>query len=339
MRILASILAVSCAATLAACGDQTAGDPQEIVLYSARHYDSDALINQAFEEETGIRVRSIEADGDLLIERIRADGARSPADVVMTVDAGRLFRAEQEGLFQPVQSDVLESRIPANLRHPDGLWFGFSQRARIIVYAKDRVDPAQLGGYETLADPAWRGKVCVRSSGNIYNVSLLAALIARWGAEEAEQWAEGVVANLARVPSGGDLDQISAVIAGECDLALVNHYYLARMIVSDSSVADAVGVHWPEAGGGVHVNISGAGIAANAPNPEGARRYLEFLASDLAQRLVAETNGEYPVEEGVAYDNPVVAGFGTFETDPLNVAVLGENQAEAQRIFDRAGWP
>ena len=334
------LLILLAAAVLAACGAESGQDAQqEVVLYSARHYDSDAQINDAFERETGIRVRSIEADGDLLIERIRADGARSPADVIMTVDAGRLWRAEEEGLFQPVQSDILEQRIPANLRHPDGLWFGFSQRARVFVYAKDRVDPAALGGYETLADPAWRGRVCVRSSGAIYNVSLLAALIDRWGAERAQEWADGVVANLARVPSGADLDQIAAVAAGECDIALVNHYYLARMIASDPSLGEKVGLHWPEANGGVHVNISGAGIAANAPHPEAAKQYLEFLASDEAQRLVAETNGEYPVEAGVAYDNPIVAGFGDFASDPVNVAVLGENQAEAQRIFDRAGWP
>ncbi len=333
-----SVLTLS-AALLAACGGESGGDAQEVILYTARHYDSDELINRRFEEETGIAVRSISADSDLLIERIRADGARSPADVVMTVDAGRLYRAEQAGLFQPVQSDILDSRIPASLRHPDGLWFGFSRRARVFVYAKDRVQPGELGGYETLADPALRGRVCVRSSGVIYNISLLAALIDRWGPDRAQDWADGVVANFARIPSGADMDQILAVRAGECDVALVNHYYFARLIASDPTITDTVAIHWPEAGGGVHVNISGAGVAAGAPHPEAAVRYLEFLASDEAQRMVAETNGEYPVEADVEYDNPIIAEFGTFEADPLNVSVLGENQAEAQRMFDRAGWP
>ncbi len=348
-----AVSALAPALMLAACGQNSASDSAgaatepdtaaapsgELVLYTARHYDSDRIINEAFEQQTGIRIRVIEADGDLLIERVRADGARSPADVVMTVDAGRLHRAQAAGLFQPMHSEVLEARIPASLRHPDGLWFGFSTRARVLVYAKDRVDPAAFDGYASLADPAFRGRVCVRSSGNIYNISTLAALVERWGADRAQEWANGVVRNFARTPSGGDTDQIRAVAAGECDITMVNHYYLARLLMNEPEIGDIVALYWPEEEAGVHVNISGAGVAVNAPNPEAARLYLEFLASDLAQRLFAETNNEFPAVPGAAYDNPTLDSLGGFTPDSMNVAVLGENQAEAQRIFDRAGWP
>jgi len=353
MTRLSAVFAAASVFALAACGEENADAPgsetsaedtaQEVTVYSARHYDSDEAVYDAFTEQTGIAVRTIEASGDLLIERIKADGERSPADVVITVDAGRLWRAEQEDVFQPFLSDTLAERVPANVRHPDNLWFGFAKRARVLVYANDRVDPEMVTGYESLADPAFEGRVCVRSSGNIYNVSLLAALIERWGAEAAEDWAESVVSNFARIPSGGDTDQIRAVAAGECDLALVNHYYYARLAASeevdDQSVADAVSVLWPESDGGVHVNISGAGLAANAPNPEAAAQFLEFLISDQAQRLYAELTNEYPVVNGVDYYNPTLDSMGAFQSDELNVSTLGDNQAEAQRVFDRAGWP
>ncbi len=319
------------------------GEPRTLTVYSARHYDSDEQLYALFEEETGIELETIEAGGDLLIERVRADGERSPADIIITVDAGRLWRAEEEGLFAPFHSDLVNQRVPEKLRHPDGLWFGFSKRARVIVYAPDRVDPETLDGYQSLADPRFDDRVCVRSSGNVYNISLMAALIERWGVEQAEEWAQNVTANFARIPSGGDIEQIRAVAAGECDLALVNHYYFARFLKSgapaDQEVAEAVSLYWPEGEEGVHVNISGAGMAANAPHPEEAGEFLEFMVSDEAQRLFPELTNEYPAVPSVTYDNEVLDQFGEFQADDMNVSVLGENQAEAQRVFDRAGWP
>jgi len=343
--ILRLLAAGGAAAAMAACGEQAREEASEtaLTIYSARHYASDRAVYDMFEARTGIAIQTIEADGDLLIERIKADGPRSPADIVITVDAGRLWRAEQEGLFQPFESELIESRVPDNVQHPENAWFGFAKRARVIVYATDRVSPDEIAGYESLADPDWEDRVCVRSSGNIYNISLLAALIERWGLDEAEDWAEGVTANFARTPAGGDTDQIRAVAAGECDLALVNHYYYARLAGSeteaDRAVADQVAVAWPEEGGGVHVNISGAGLAAGAPNREAARQFLEFLVSDDAQRAFAELTNEYPVAAEVVYDNDTLNSLGAFDADPLNVNTLGQNQAEAQRIFDRVGWP
>ncbi|MEO1039269.1 MAG: extracellular solute-binding protein [Pseudomonadota bacterium] len=334
------------ALTLTACApapsENAAND--ELNLYTARHYASDDAVYAAFTEATGIEVNVVEASGDLLIERIRADGARSPADVIITVDAGRLHRAAEAGLFQPVGDlgGALGS-VPANLRHPDGLWFGFSTRARVMVYAPDRIDAAQISTYEDLADEALRGRICVRSSNNVYNISLLAALIERVGAEAAEAWAAGVVANLARPPQGGDTDQIRAVAAGECDVALVNHYYLGRLAntgaEADLAVFEAVDLVFPnQNAGGAHVNISGAGLAAGAPNREAAEAFLAFLLSETGQRAFPELTNEYPALD-IAYHNPALEGFGTFEGDPLNVSALGERAAEAQRIFDRVGWP
>ncbi len=343
MRILPLIAVVS-SVFLAACGSQGgdgesgAGDAGTLTIYSSRHYDSDYALYEAFEAETGIDVEVIEADGDLLVERVKAAGDRSLADVIITVDAGRLWRAEQEDLFAPLESEVLNERIPENLRHPDGLWYALANRARVVVYADDRVADGELTGYPSLADPAMRGRICVRSSGNVYNVSLLASLIARWGDEEAQQWAEGVTANFARDPLGGDSDQIRAVAAGECDVAIVNHYYLARLMTSEPDVTEGLSIFWPEDAPGVHVNISGMGMAANAPNPELAQQFMEFAVSDDSQRLFAELTAEYPAVPTVSYDNDVLDGLGDFQADPLAATVLGENQAEAQRIFDRVGW-
>lgn len=337
-----TLAAVSLAIALGACeSGEEAADAQGDVLtvYSSRHYDSDYALYEAFEEQTGIEVRVIEAEGDLLVERIKADGAATPPDVIVTVDAGRLWQAEQEGLFQPAGSELLDARIPANLRHPDGLWYGLATRARAIVYAPGRVEEGALTGYESLADPAFRGRVCSRSSGNIYNISLLSALIERWGPKRAEAWAEGVADNLARAPVGGDSDQIEAVAAGECDVAIVNHYYLARMMREEPDAVADLALFWPEQGPGVHVNISGAGIARGARNPEAARRFLEFAASERPQRFFAELTSEYPAAAGARYDNPVLERLGSYRADPLDASSLGANQAEARRIFDRAGWP
>jgi len=338
------ILAVIVAAfSLSACdGMQSGGassDGEMLVVFSSRHYDSDYALYDAFEKETGVDVRTIEADGDLLVERLKADGARSPADVIITVDAGRLWRAEQEGLFAPLTSDTLEQAVPADKRHPDGLWYGLASRARVLVYAKDRIDEGALAGYESLADPAMKGRVCVRSSGNIYNISLLAALIDRWGNDKAQQWATSVAGNFARDPQGGDTDQIKAVAAGECDVALVNHYYFARLMREDKDVVKDLALFWPEADPGVHVNVSGVGVAKHAPNPDLAKRFIEFAMSEKSQRLFAELTNEYPAVQSVTYENAALAELGEFQSDSISLQKLGENQAEAQKLFDRAGWP
>ncbi len=317
---------------------------QEVVnVYSARHYDSDATLYNAFTEQTGIRVNLIEAGADELIQRIQSEGRNSPADVIITVDAGRLWRADEAGILASVQSDALEAAIPASLRHPEGRWFGLSQRARGIAYSTDRVDPAALSTYEDLASETWQGRVCTRSSTNIYSISMTASLIATSGVDAAQAWADGLARNLARSPQGGDTDQIRAVAAGECDVAIVNHYYLARLIASndaaDQAVAGAVGFFFPNQDDrGTHVNISGAGVVATAPNQANAIRFIEFLATPEAQEIFAKANHEYPAREGIAVSD-AVAGLGTFRSDALNVAAYGENSAEALRVMDRAGWP
>ena len=312
-------------------------------LYSSRHYQTDEALYANFTKQTGIKINRIEAPEDPLIERLRTEGASSPADVLVTVDAGRLWRAEQLGLFQPVKSAVLESSVPANLRHPEGLWFGFSTRARVIVYNKLAVKPGDIRSYEDLADPKWKGKVCMRSSSNIYNLSLAAAQISNAGEQKTEEWAKGVVANLARAPQGGDTDQIKAVAAGECAVTLSNTYYYARLAKStkpdEREIAAKTGVIWPNQDGrGTHVNISGAGVLKNAPHREEAVKFLEYLASNDAQRYFADGNNEFPVVKGVTVNNPALSALGDFKADTLNVSALGRNQPAAQKLYDRAGW-
>ena len=339
--------AMAVGAALAAAGGAAAQqqDGQELNIYSARHYQTDETLYAEFEEQTGITINRIEAEADALVERIKSEGPNSPADVLITVDAGRLWRAEQEGVLQPVESEVLEQRIPESLRDPEGHWFGFSTRARVIVYNKEAVDPVEdgLDEYEDLADPRFDDMVCIRSSSNVYNLSLLGSLIAHHGEAEAEAWAEGVAANFARPPQGGDTDQIKAVASGECAVGVANHYYYLRLATSDDpeerAVAEKVGVIFPNQDGrGAHVNISGAGVVAGAPHPEAAVRFLEYLAGDEAQRYFAEGNNEYPAVEGVSADNPALEKLGEFKVDPVNVAAYGDNQPLAQKIFDRVGW-
>ena len=312
-------------------------------LYSSRHYQTDEALYSGFTRQTGITINRIEAGEDALIGRIGNEGVRSPADVLTTVDAGRLWRAEQLGLLQPLKSALLEARIPASFREPGGHWVGFSMRARIIAYNKARVKPEEVPTYASLAEPKWKGRLCVRSSSNIYNLSLMGALIARLGAAQAEAWAKAVRANMAREPKGGDTDQIKGVAAGECDVAIANHYYYARLARSakadELAIANEVGVVFPDqAGRGTHVNISGAGVMKNAPHREAAIRFLEYLAGDDAQRYFADGNNEWPVVAAVRVDNPVLTQFGAFRYDPLNVALLGRNQPEAQKIYDRVDW-
>ncbi len=337
-------LAMGLAATMVGVNGQVVqGQSQAAInLYTSRHYDTDQALYDNFTEQTGIQVNLIEGDAEELIERIQSEGANSPADILCTVDAGNLWRADQAGIFQPVSSEILEETIPENLRHPEGHWFAFSKRARVIMYNKDAVDPSSITTYEDLADPKWDDKILIRSSGNIYNQSLLASIIAANGAEAAEAWAQGVVENMARPPEGGDTDQIKALAAGAGELAVSNTYYLARLLKSedpaDQEVAAKVGVIFPnQEGRGTHVNISGCGVTASAPNQTGAIKFLEYLTTDQAQQYFAEGNNEYPVVEGVALDS-VVASLGEFKEDPVPANVLGENNPEAIRIFDRAGW-
>ena len=312
-------------------------------LYSSRHYNTDEALYSNFTRQTGIRINRIEAPEDALLERLRNEGAASPADILITVDAGRLWRAEQMGLFQPVKSAVLDSRIPASLRQPDGLWFGFSTRARLIAYNKARVKAGELANYEDLADAKWKGRVCMRSSTNMYNLSLMGALVEHLGEAKAEEWARAVKANFARDPKGGDTDQLKAVAAGECDVTVSNQYYYARMARSqkaeDRAVIDRLGVVMPnQANRGTHVNISGAGVMKNAPNRDAAVKFLEYLASDEAQRYFAEGNNEWPAVASLKTENPALAALGAFRQDALNVSALGRNQPAAQRIYDRVGW-
>ncbi|MSQ54374.1 MAG: Fe(3+) ABC transporter substrate-binding protein [Betaproteobacteria bacterium] len=323
----------------------TGSHAQEKVLnlYSSRHYQTDEALYANFTKLTGIRINRIEAGEDALIERIRNEGARSPADVLVTVDAGRLWRAEQLGLFQPVMSAALEARIRASYREPGGLWFGFSLRARVIAYNKAKVKPEEVQNYQDLADAKWKGRLCMRSSSNMYNLSLMGALIDHLGEAHAEAWARAVKENLARDPKGGDTDQLKAVAAGECDVTISNQYYYARMAraskAGERAVAEKIGVVFPnQSNWGTHVNVSGAGVMKNAPNREAAVRFLEYLASDEAQRYFADGNNEWPVVPSVKPENAVLAAFGVFKQDALNVAVLGRNQPASQKLYDRVAW-
>lgn len=325
------------------CGSGVKAQDKVLNLYSSRHYNTDEALYANFTKQTGIRINRIEAPEDALLERLRNEGAASPADVLVTVDAGRLWRAEQMGLFQPVRSAVLDARIPAALRQPQGLWFGFSSRARVVIYAKDSVKAGEVRSYEDLADPKWKGKVCMRSSANMYNLSLMSSLIAHFGEAKAEAWAKGVVANFARDPKGGDTDQIKAVGAGECALSLVNTYYYVRMMKAakpeERAAIEKVGVVWPNQDGrGAHVNISGAGVLKSAPHRDEAIKFLEYLASDDAQRYFANGNNEFTVVRSVGVDNRELASLGNFKADELNVSQFGRNQAAAQKAYDRAGW-
>lgn len=312
-------------------------------LYTARHYSTDEALYTDFTKQTGIKVNRIEGGEDALFERIRAEGANSPADVFLTVDIGRIWRAEQAGIFAPVKSKVLESRIPAAYRDPDGEWFGFSARARVIAYNKTMVKPGEITRYEDLADPRWKGKICVRSSGHPYQLSLMASMVSALGEAKAEEWVKGFTANLARDPKGGDTDQLRAVAAGECAIAISNQYYMVRLMRSqkpeDRKVVQNVGMIWPnQKDRGVSMNISGGGMLKHAPNKDAAVKFLEYLASDSAQAYFANGNNEWPVVPNVKIANPALEALGDFKADAINVGELGRNQPVAQKIADRAGY-
>lgn len=334
IRTLVALCAALAAADAAAAA--------EVNVYSAR---KEALIRpllDAFTADSGIEVRLVTGKAGQLHERLAAEGRNSPADVFLTVDAGNLHRAREAGLLRPVRSAVLEEAVPARWRDPDGYWFGFSLRARVLVYAADRVALGELSTYEALADPVWRGRILVRSSGNVYNQSLIASLIAANGAEATEAWARGLVANMARTPKGGDTDQIRAAAAGEGDVAIANTYYYGALAASDDpadrAVVAATGVFFPNRDGrGTHVNVSGAGICAHAPNPESALALLEYLAGPEAQEAFARLNHEFPVRAGVPVSG-AVAAWGDVRMDDLPLAVLGARNREAIELADRAGW-
>lgn len=313
----------------------------ELNLYSARHYQTDEALYANFTKQTGIKINRIEAKEDELLERIKNEGANSPADIFLTVDAARLAKADELGLFAPVKSKLLESRIPANLRTSD--WFAFSTRARVIVYNKATVKAQDVQNYADLADPKMKGKVCSRSGSHPYNLSLVASIINHDGEAKAEQWARGVVANFARAPKGGDTDQIKAVAAGECEVAVSNTYYLARLMRSekpeDKKVMSSIGIVWPnQKTTGTHINVSGGGMLKTAPHKEAAVKFLEYLASDDAQRYFADGNNEWPAVPTVKVANPALEAMGNFKADELNVGMLAKNQSVAQKLLDRAGY-
>ncbi|HZF78810.1 MAG TPA: Fe(3+) ABC transporter substrate-binding protein [Rubrivivax sp.] len=319
-------------------------------LYSARHYQTDEALYENFTKATGIKINRVEADDAGLLQRLKAEGAASPADVILLVDAARLWRGEQDGLFQPVKSAVLEQRIPAQYRggvgtHDGGAapqWFGMSTRARVIVYDKTRLKPGDVDSYEKLAGPAAKGMFCVRSGSHPYNLSLFGSMLDHLGPQATEAWVKGLVANMARDPKGGDTDQIKAVAAGECGVALSNSYYVARLLRSskpeDRAVMEKVGVVFPnQSSWGTHVNIAGAAVARHAKNRDAAVQFLEYLASDSAQRYFADGNNEYPVVAGLKA-NSALQSLGSFKSETVPIAKVGANTVQVQQMLDRVGF-
>ncbi len=340
-RITARLLLGTVAAAITLGAAPAAFANGELNLYSSRHYDTDERLYTDFTEATGIVINRIEGNADELIARMEAEGANSPADVLLTVDTSRLERAKQAGVLQPVESATLEARIPAYLQDDDNQWFGFSQRARILFYDRNEVtDPPQT--YADLADPKYAGLICIRSGTNVYSQTMLAALIEHMGEEAAKEWAAGVVANFARAPQGGDTDQLRGIVSGECDIAMSNTYYFARALrtpvdgLSDS--LDMIGWVFPDQNGiGAHMNLSGGGVAAHAPNRENAVLFLEYLASDQAQQYFSAGNDEYPAVPGVGL-SPSVAALGMFKPDDVDLSAVATHIPAAQRIFNEVGW-
>lgn len=337
---------------LTACGNnnkkqentevQKSSKEQVVNVYTHRHYESDQNIFKLFEEKTGIKVKVINASADELIQKMKMEGKQSPADVLITVDAGRLNRAKEEGLLQSIESDILTNTIPAHLRDSENQWFGLTKRARVIAYAKDRVQAEDLSTYEDLVNEKWKGKILVRSSSNIYNQSLMASIIANNGEQAAKTWAEGIVANMARLPKGSDRDQVKAVVAGEGDLAIVNSYYIGKMLNSpdpeEVKTAQQIGLFFPNQNDrGTHINVSGAAVAKYAPNKANAILFIEFLLSDEAQQIFTDANFEYPIVESVEPAKDIKA-WGSFKEDKLVLSKLGEYNKKAVLLFDEAGW-
>ncbi|WP_120496182.1 Fe(3+) ABC transporter substrate-binding protein [Kiloniella sp. EL199] len=338
----AAWLATTAMLTAASIGSTATYAEDVVNVYTSRHYQTDDALYDNFTKETGIKVNLIEGKGAALIERIKSEGANSPADVLITVDAGNLWRAEQKDIFQSVSSNKLDANIPENLRHPGQKWYGLSTRARMIFFDKAKIKDGEITSYEDLADPKWKGKVCIRKSSNIYNQSLLASIVEAKGAEVAEKWASDVVTNFARQPVKGDTNQLRGIGSGECEIAVANSYYFVRLLTKpkdkDKGLADKLGYVFPnQSDRGTHVNISGAGVVKSAPNKEAAVKFLEYLTDQQAQSYFADGNNEFPVVSGVA-PNSAVKGLGDFKVDTVNVSVYGKNQVTAQKIFDRVGW-
>ena len=328
------------ATVLLLCSTQVLAN--EVNVYSAREEQLIKPLLDAFSKDTGIKINLVTGDDDPLLERLKREGLNSPADVLITADAGRLHRAVENSSLQPIQSAKLNQAIPAHLRDAGNQWFGLTYRARVLFYNPATVKAADLSSYEDLADPKWKGRICVRSSNSIYNQSLLASMIAAKGITAAEQWAQGLVANFARSPNGGDRDQIKAVASGQCDVAIANTYYYAQMLyggdAAQKAAASKVKIFFPnQADRGTHINISGAGITTSAKNKDNAIKLLEYMVLDDAQRWYSTTNGECPVKRGIEA-SPELKSWGTFKSDALNLSTLGKNNAQAVQIMDKVGW-
>jgi iron(III) transport system substrate-binding protein len=331
-------------------GSVTAQD-KVVNIYSARHYPSDEALYQGFTQKTGIKINRVDADDAGILARLKAEGAASPADVILLVDAARLWKGESDGLFLPVKSAKLEAAIPAKLKgsaQPDGsvAWYGFSTRARVVVYDKVKVNRADVDTYEELADPKNKGKLCTRSGSHPYNLSLFGAMLEHQGASATQAWLKGLVANMARTPKGGDTDQIKGVASGECAIALTNSYYLARLMRSnnpdDRAIAEKVGVVFPnQATWGTHVNIAGGAVAKHSKNVPNAMAFLEYLASPDAQEHFANGNNEWPAVNGVKSTNPALKAMAgdSFKTETIPVSAVGKNQVQVQQMLDRVGYP
>ncbi|MBL8288576.1 MAG: extracellular solute-binding protein [Rubrivivax sp.] len=346
-RPLASIASAALAFAIVATSFAAAAQDRVLNLYSARHYQTDEALYTNFTRATGIRINRVEADDAGILARLKAEGTASPADVILLVDAARLWRGEQDGLFQPLKSAVVDQRIPPQLRGADSgqgpQWVGVSTRARVIVYDKAALKPADVDSYDKLAAPALKGKICVRSGSHPYNLSLFGSMLERLGPARTEAWLKGVAGNLARAPKGGDTDQIRSVAAGECAVALTNTYYFARLLRSsapaDRDLVARVGVVFPDqAGAGTHVNISGAAVARNAKNRDAAVAFIEYLTSGEAQRMLADGNNEYPAAVGVRTDNPALAAMGNFKAETVPIAKVGAATAQVQQMLDRVGF-
>jgi iron(III) transport system substrate-binding protein len=341
-------LTASC--LLAALSCTTFAADNELKIYSARHYPTDAALYGGFTKATGIKINRVDADDAGIIARLKAEGAASPADVILLVDASRLWRGEIEGLFQPINSKLLNDAIPEKFRAKADVagktpWFGFSTRARVIVYNKTSVNPQDVSTYESLADPKNKGKLCIRSGSHPYNLSLFGSVMEHLGEKPTEQWLKGMVTNMARSPKGGDTDQIKATASGECAIAVTNTYYLARLMRSanadDKAVMEKVGVVFPnQASWGTHVNIAGGAVAKHAPNNTNAIKFLEYLASPTAQNHFADGNNEWPVARGVQINNPALQAMtgGSFKSETVPISVVGMNQVKVQQLLDRAGF-
>lgn len=324
-----------------ACGNSTNSD-DVVNVYTHRHYKADDELFSKFTEDTGIKVNIVNASADELIQRLEAEGEDSNADVLITVDAGRLYRAQSKDLLQPIQSKVLEANIGSQFREKEGYWYAMTYRARVIVYAKNRVNPADIQTYEELADSKWKNKIVIRSSENVYNQSLLASIILADGEDKAKKWAEGVVANMARNPKGSDRDQVKAVASGEGDIAVVNTYYIGLMLhdenVEERKAGESVGIIFPnQSGRGTHINISGVGVTKHAPNRDNAIKLIEFLSEKEAQQTLANLNYEYPVN-AEATKSSILQAWGDFKADNVELYKLGEYNSKAVKIFDEAGW-